>query len=131
MSAYSDLPLKKPPLAKSMACIDDMIEALDALQPDETTVAAMRIAELFPALIRAKERSNTTHQILTLLGELGLSLHPKKFQKLFNAELKVRNERGERYRCTTCRQSLPVMQRIVESKNASTHAGGHAMECAE
>lgn len=111
-----------------MASAEEMIEALDTLQPDETAVAAIRIAELFPALIRARERSNTTQQILALLGKLGLSLHPKKFQRLFNAELKARNERGERYYCAVCRQNLPIGRHIAESKITSAQHGDPVME---
>lgn len=128
MSISSNFPVETLPMAKSMASIEDMMNALDALQPDETTVAAMRIAELFPALIRAKMRSNTTQQILALLGDLGLSLHPKKFQKLFNAELRNRNERGERYCCTACHQQLPSGRHVAESKVTSAHSGDRTME---
>lgn len=114
--------------AKLMASAADMIAALDALAPEPDAVAAMRIAELFPAIVSAKHRAASKQQILVLLGQMGLVLHPKKFDKLYNAELKARNDLGERYCCIACGQRLPVAREKGEVISNPSNGGNHATE---
>ncbi|WP_329741437.1 hypothetical protein [Dyella sp. A6] len=91
---------------KPAATAEDIIAALDTLEPDADSQAAMLIAATFPALKQAMDRGNSKQRILALLSDKGVTLHPKKFDRLFNAELNARNERGERFCCVTCGQSI-------------------------
>lgn len=106
MSIPTVQPQEAGKTTKPMASAEDMIAALNALAPEPDAVAAMRIAELFLAIVKAKQRSASKQQILMLLSEMGLTLHPKKFDKLYQAELKARNGLGERVCCIACGQAL-------------------------
>jgi hypothetical protein len=114
--------------AKLMASVEDMIAALEALAPEADAVAAVRIAELFPTIVKAKQRAASKQQILVLLSGMGLALHPKKFDKLYNAELKARNDLGERYCCIACGQRLHIGQDKSGVISTSSNEGNHATE---
>lgn len=111
-----------------MASVEDMITALDALVPEADAVAALRFAELFPAIVKAKQRAATKQQILTLLAEMGLTLHPRKFDALYNAEMELRNNLGERYCCIACGQPLRAKDhsRAKESLTLTDGTGTNA-----
>lgn len=102
-----------------MASVEDMITALEALEPDSDTVRAMLFGQLFPIIVRKKAENCSDQQILVCLAKLGLPLHTKTYAKLCNAELKARNELGERMCCVTCGQPLHVKEQRPAEESTS------------
>lgn len=128
MSTPTVQPQEATKTANPMASAEAMIAALEALAPEADAVAAMRIAELYPAIFKATQRFASKQQILLLLSKMGLTLHPKKFDKLYRAERKARNDRGERSCCIACGQALPLARDKAEVITTSPNEGNHATE---
>jgi hypothetical protein len=119
MSTSPQQPQAPTTTAKSMASTEDMIAALEALVPDPDTLRAIRFGQLFPIIVRKKAENCSDQQILNCLAKLGLLLHTKTYAKLFNAELKARNELGERVCCVTCGQPLHVKEQRPAEESTS------------
>lgn len=122
MSTSMQLPHESTTTAKSMASAEDMIAALEALKPDPDTLRAIRFGQLFPIIVRKKEENCSDQQILGCLAEVGLPLHTKTYAKLFAAELRVRNERGERVCCPQCGEPLKTNACHVANEVANSQA---------
>ncbi|MBD8898574.1 hypothetical protein [Rhodanobacter sp. DHG33] len=94
----------------SDALLDDIVLQLDILQPDEETLLRLKYSRIHPGVVAAMARGASQRQILELLKLKGLELHHATLTKLYKAELTVRDERGERTCCVTCRQSLKAKE---------------------
>lgn len=90
------------------AVLDDIINELEDLQPDEETLLRQKYSRIHLPVAAALARGASSRQILELLKLKGLEIHHATFAKLFRAELAVRDESGDRMCCVTCGQSLQV-----------------------
>jgi len=82
--------------------INDLVDALNAEQPNAEAKMKMTIAELFPAFKAALGRGVPPKQLTELMTTKGLRLHHASFRKLWNDEIKRRNANGETVYCNTC-----------------------------
>jgi hypothetical protein len=82
--------------------IDDLINALNAEQPNEEAKIKVAFGKLFPALKAANDRGSSTKQLIELMAKLGLKLHHASFRKLWRDEVKRRNANGEIVSCDAC-----------------------------
>lgn len=119
MSTNIEQPQNMAAMPKSMATAEEMIAVLEALKPDPDTVRAMLFGQLFPIIVRKKAENCSDQQILICLANLGLSLHTKTYAKLCAAELKARNERGERICCEKCGHPLHAKEPRNVEESAS------------
>jgi len=119
MSTNIEQPQNMAAMPKSMATADEMIAALEALKPDPDTVRAMLFGQLFPIIVRKRAENCSDQQILACLANLGLPLHTKTYAKLCTAELKARDERGERIYCEKCGHPLHAKEPHHAEESAS------------
>jgi hypothetical protein len=90
-----------------MINLDEIIDAINAMALDEDAKMAIEFAEMFPAIASAKARGIPDKQIIEgLKSKWRVTLHHATFRKLWDVELKVRNERAECVICMTCNQPL-------------------------
>ena len=89
---------------------DELISALDALQPGEHQQKSSMFAKAFPGILRAIARKGPQKDILSSLSRSGLKLHPVRYRAMLEVELKLRNEQGERICCETCGSVLQLPQ---------------------
>jgi len=105
--------------AKSVASPSEIIDALNAMTLDDEASTALAFAEYFPAIVAANNRGLSTPAILKMLERMGVHMHHATYNKLFKAELKARNDRGERFCCATCGAALKPQGRRDMPEGAS------------
>lgn len=69
---------------------DDIAAALRSLQPNEQHRKNQLFSMLYPVIVEMLEQNVTQKSILKKLEEMGLKLHPSRFQALMGIEAKAR-----------------------------------------
>jgi len=115
MSTSTDLPREEPSPQKSgdidgKFSIDDLIDALNAAQPDDATKLKLAFAKAFPALKAAAERHVDQKRLIELFNKSGHKAHHKTFAKLWANEVARRNTNGEIVCCDACGTPLHPAQ---------------------
>lgn len=102
---------------------DELLGALDALQPGDQQKKQAFFAKAYPGILRAIARKVPQKDILATLGRSGLKLHPIRYREMLEAEHKLRGEGGERICCETCGSSLhppPSDESLAQASNFAT-----------
>jgi hypothetical protein len=86
---------------------DELLKALDALQPGKQQQKSLLFQKLYPAIERALAREVPQKAIIAELEKMGLHLSMGGFRSLLEVERKLRTENGQRVCCEHCGSNLP------------------------
>jgi hypothetical protein len=81
---------------------DELVTALNALQPSEQRQKVSRFSQLYPIIVQAIAREVPQKEILATLSRKGLKLHPVRYREMLEAERKSRDKDGEVICCSSC-----------------------------
>jgi hypothetical protein len=91
---------------------DELLIALDGLQPADSQKKNEMFAKIYPGIVRAIARKVPQKDILDMLKSAGLKLNPVRYRMMLDAEQKSRDEKGERICCDKCGASLIPTSKI-------------------
>lgn len=89
-------------LEKCSIIDDELVTALDALQPSEQRQKVSLFSQAYPSIVRAIARQVPQKEILATLNRNGLKLHPVRYREMLEAERKSRDEDGKTICCLSC-----------------------------
>jgi hypothetical protein len=103
---------------------DELLTALDALQPSEQRQKVSLFSQAYPSIVRAIARQVPQKEILATLSRNGLKLHPMRYREMLEAERKSRDDDGKMICCLSCGSVIvPQAMELMASQlgRAETH----------
>lgn len=109
---------------------EELLKALDGLQPAASQKKNAVFAKIYPGILRAIARKVPQKDILDMLKREGLKLNPIRYRAMLDAESKIRDSKGERICCDACGALLDHLK-FGEPSELSESANLHGMSCIE